>query len=159
MMSLLHFVNFDAFQSIGDDVAESDAFQSIGDDVVILSDVDTSWHAMMLTDESEPLVSKEETPHEHKKKWECKIKAFDGRSFTLLLDICACSMKSFWKALHTPGRDISHAIGVVDDPRGSHWDAMISKYWKGLSRCDVDMACDVDTCKPTHCFMLENAIT
>ena len=76
--------------------------------VVILSNVDTSWHDMMLTNESEPLVYKEETPHENKKKWECKVKAFDGCAFTLLLDTCACSLKSFWKALHTPGCDISH---------------------------------------------------
>ena len=52
--------------------AENDVFQSIIDDVVISTDVCTSSHALVLTDESEPLVDKEEMLHP-----------------------CACSMESF----------------------------------------------------------------
>ena len=141
-----------------ENMVENGAFQSMVDDAVILSVVDTSWHGLMPTDESKPLVLKEDKPHEHMEKWECNIKALDGHSITLLLDTCACSMKSLWKALHTPGRDLPHVVGVVDDPGGSHWDALISRYWKGLRKCDVDMVCDVDTCKSTHGFMHENAM-
>ena len=67
-----------------------------------------------------------------------------------MLHLCACSMESFWKALYTPGRDLPHVVGVVDDPGGSHWDAFISRCWKGLCRYEVDMACDVDRHKSTH---------